>query len=71
MGVAALADLRRWVRESSSPYVRAVAAKILGPLVARGEGGLEDLVAGLEDADSGRPEDVRPGCERLPRARVA
>ncbi len=47
LGKAAVPHLRRWLRESASAHLRAIAAKLLASV--KGEEGIEDLVAGLAD----------------------
>jgi hypothetical protein len=58
MGAAAVPHLRRWLRESASDHLRAVAAKLLH--CKGGEAGIEELVAGLADP----VPDVRRMCAR-------
>jgi hypothetical protein len=58
LGAAAVLHLRLWLAGADSAYLRAVSAKILGPLVIHGADGREELLAGLSHADA----DVRRMC---------
>ena len=51
LGSAATPHVRRWLAGAASPHLRAVSAKILGPLVSRGADGREELLGGLSDSD--------------------
>lgn len=51
LGPAAIPNMRRWLAGADSPHLRAVSAKILGPMVSRGTEGREELLGGLSDSD--------------------